>query len=232
MDIARRHAAPVRRTPAARMSRLSVVTLQQGRGAMPKSDELNELASAVATHGDRQAFAALFKHFAPRVKAYLMRSGSAEALAEELAQETMVSVWRKAASFDPARAQVSTWIFTIARNLRIDHHRRQGGALAEGIAATAAPAADEADAPGLEPQTPCPLPALDEQVGAREREHGVRQALAQLPSEQAQLLRLSFFEGQPHAWIAGELQIPLGTVKSRIRLAVKQLRRLLDRFEP
>jgi RNA polymerase sigma-70 factor (ECF subfamily) len=216
--------------------RLSLVTLQQGRGAMPTSDELNELALAVATAGDRQAFATLFKHFAPRVKAYLMRSGSAEALAEELAQETMVSVWRKAASFDPARAQVSTWIFTIARNLRIDHHRRQGGVLAEGIAG-AAPAggadADTADLPASpDPQAPCPLPALDEQASTRERERGVREALAQLPGEQAQLLRLSFFEGQPHAWIASELQIPLGTVKSRIRLAVTQLRRLLDRFEP
>lgn len=202
---------------------------------MPTSEDLNELASAVATQGDRQAFATLFKHFAPRVKAYLMRSGSAEALAEELAQETMVSVWRKAASFDPARAQVSTWIFTIARNLRIDHHRRQGGVLAEGIAGAFHVSGDDIDTDdpqAVDPQAPCPLPSLDEQASTSERERGVREALARLPGEQAQLLRLSFFDGQPHAWIAGELQIPLGTVKSRIRLAVTQLRRLLDRFEP
>ena len=93
---------------------------------MPTSEEMNELVRAVATSGDRQAFAVLFKHFAPRVATYLVRGGTPAATAEELAQETMVALWRKAASFDPARAGVSTWVFTIARNLRIDRHRRQG----------------------------------------------------------------------------------------------------------
>jgi RNA polymerase sigma-70 factor (ECF subfamily) len=187
---------------------------------MPTSEELSELMQAVARTGDRQAFAVLFRHFAPRVKAYLMRGGSAEGLAEELAQETLVSVWRKAALFDPRQAGVSTWIFTIARNLRVDHFRRQGGA---GFI-------DGEDNDGTE--LPDTAPALDEQLRAGRRERRVREAFARLPAEQAQVLHLSFYEDQPHARIAEDLGIPLGTVKSRVRLAVNHLRRLLDALEP
>ncbi|WP_286664661.1 sigma-70 family RNA polymerase sigma factor [Variovorax flavidus] len=198
---------------------LSVVTPHQGRGAMPTIEELNALARAVALHADREAFAALFKHFAPRVKSYLMRSGTAEGLAEELTQEAMVSVWRKAAMFDPDRASVSTWIFTIARNLRVDHFRHQGQGLVDG---------DDLDCDAMASDLPSP----EEQADMKQREIGVRNALRHLPEEQAQVLRLSFFEEQPHARIASELGIPLGTVKSRVRLAVNHLRRLLDQFEP
>lgn len=186
---------------------------------MPTIEELNALARAVALDGDREAFAALFKHFAPRVKAYLMRSGSAEGFAEELTQETMVSVWRKSAQFDPARASVSTWIFTIARNLCVDHHRHHGPVPVD---------MDELDWDAV----PGPQPSPDEETHVRQREAGVRSALGRLPEEQAQVLRLSFFEEHPHAQIASELGIPLGTVKSRVRLAVNHLRRLLDEFEP
>ncbi|MGO4394487.1 sigma-70 family RNA polymerase sigma factor [Variovorax sp. M-6] len=187
---------------------------------MPTSEELSALLQAVAVQGDRQAFAVLFRHFAPRVKAYLMRRGSAEGLAEELAQETLIGVWRKAAMFDPRQAGVSTWIFTIARNLRVDHFRRQGnGAFVEGE-----------DNDGAE--LPDPALALDEQLRAGRRERGVREAFARLSAEQAQVLHLSFYEEQPHARIAHDLGIPLGTVKSRVRLAVNHLRRLLDELEP
>jgi RNA polymerase sigma-70 factor (ECF subfamily) len=117
-------AAPRPALAGARVASLSLVSAHQGWTAMPTSDELVELVRAVAT-GDRTAFATLFKHFAPRVKAYLMRSGSPAELAEEWAQETLINVWRKAGSFDPTRAQASTWIFTIARNLRVDHLRRR-----------------------------------------------------------------------------------------------------------
>lgn len=188
---------------------------------MPTSEEMAELMTAVAD-GDRQAFAVLFKHFAPRVTAYLVRAGSAKAQAEELAQEAMVTLWRKAASFDPARAGVSTWVFTIARNLRIDRHRRDGGAL------------DGDDARGLDlddhdPVDPAPAP--DERLATRQREDLIRAALRRLSPEQATILQLSYFAEQPHAGIARELQLPLGTVKSRIRLAMSNLRRLLDATE-
>jgi len=189
---------------------------------MPSNEELTELAWAVASRGDRQAFAVLFRHFAPRLKAFLMREGSTVDVAEELAQETMVSVWRKASTFDPARARLSTWIFTIARNLRVDHYRAQRRGVADGDAELAGCEAELL----VDPAAP-----LDEQLRTARRELGVRQALAQLSEEQAMILRLSFFEEQPHARIARELSIPLGTVKSRVRLAVQRLRRLLEDFE-
>jgi RNA polymerase sigma-70 factor (ECF subfamily) len=132
----------------------------------------------------------------------------------------MVALWRRAASFDASRARLSTWIFTIARNLRIDHYRRGAGRL---------PVEEghwEADQQpmelGLEP---------DEQALAAQREQSVRAALAGLPAEQVQVLVLSYFEEEPHARIAQLLGIPLGTVKSRIRLAVAQLRRRLEGLE-
>jgi RNA polymerase sigma factor (sigma-70 family) len=192
---------------------------------MPTSDELSELVKAVAASGDRQAFAVLFKHFAPRIKAFLARAGSPPNLAEELAQETMVCVWRKAAQFDPGRARVSTWIFTIARNLRVDHHRRHGEAAAD-------LARDDDEIVAQEEQLPDPAASPDEQLATARREHGVRQALTQLSQDHVMILRLSFYEDQPHSQIARELGIPLGTVKSRIRLAVNHLRRLLDGQEP
>ena len=183
---------------------------------MPTPEELSRWMQAIATSGDRSAFAALFRHFAPRLKGFLMRSGCNDALAEELAQETMVQLWRRAAAFDPARAQLSTWLFTIARNQRTDHHRRQHG---EQAAADEDAAELTADDDGLSP---------DALLLAAQRESRVRAALAALPDDQARVLRLSFYEEHPHTAISQQLGIPLGTVKSRIRLAVAQLRRVLE----
>jgi RNA polymerase sigma factor (sigma-70 family) len=185
---------------------------------MPTDDDINAWMCAVGQEADRPAFAALFRYFAPRIKGYLVRGGADDALAEEIVQETMVVLWRRASSFDPARAQVSTWLYTIARNLRIDHYRRQAGGAAE-MPADWDPEQQPADA-HLTP---------DELLVGAQRERGVQQALTKLPPEQAQVLRLSFFEEHPHAQIARDLGIPLGTVKSRIRLAVTQLRRILER---
>lgn len=218
MHTARHTTAPAASRIPPRSPWLSIVTLHPSRDTMPTSEELNRLAEAVARSADRQAFAALFKHFAPRVKTYLVRLGTSDGLAEELTQEAMVLVWRKAASFDAARASVSTWIFTIARNLRVDHFRRLGNRIVD----AQEPDADEA---------PDSRPQPDELLLIHQREAGLRQALDKLPAEQAQALRLSFYEEQPHAQIARELGIPLGTVKSRVRLAVLHLRRLLDGLE-
>ncbi|HSN34581.1 MAG TPA: sigma-70 family RNA polymerase sigma factor [Ideonella sp.] len=187
---------------------------------MPTDDEINAWMRAVAEDADRPAFAALFRHFAPRIKGFLVRGGADDALAEELTQETMVALWRRAASFDPARAQLSTWLYTIARNLRIDHYRRNAGGTSESPADWD-PEQQPADA-HLAP---------DELLHAARRERGVQEALAALPPEQAQVLRLSFFDEHPHGRIAQDLGIPLGTVKSRIRLAVAQLRRILERTQ-
>jgi RNA polymerase sigma-70 factor (ECF subfamily) len=191
---------------------------KDGRLTMPSGQELTELLRALADRGDRQAFGVLFMHFAPRVKAYLLRAGCAPMAAEELAQETLLNVWRHAASFDPARAGVSTWIFTIARNLQIDQHRRRGvgedGGEPEGYEAAQSE-----------------LPSPDEQAITLEREQRVRSALSQLSAEQATIVQLSYFEETPHSRIATQLNIPLGTVKSRIRLAMARLRGLLDDIE-
>ncbi|WP_254790026.1 sigma-70 family RNA polymerase sigma factor [Variovorax sp. OV329] len=193
------------------------------RTTLPSTEQLSELLVAVGQRGDRQAFAALFKHFAPRIKSYLVRSGSSDAQAEEFAQEAMVNVWRRAASFDPDQAAASTWIFAVARNLRVDHFRRLGHRMEQtGLAADEGSGAEEAD------EAPTP----EARLFGLQCERGVRAALATLPPEQQQVLKLSFYEEHPHAVIAAELGIPLGTVKSRVRLALGQLRRKLNGLEP
>jgi RNA polymerase sigma-70 factor (ECF subfamily) len=180
---------------------------------------------AVAAQGDGESFAALFRHFAPRVKGFLVRSGTPAALAEDLTQEAMVLLWRHAATYEPSRAAISTWLFTIVRNVRIDHHRRKA---AEDDACQAHdPEAFESPSGSMEsPAGP------DELAQAAQREHGVRRALAQMPAEQALVLQLSYFEDQPHSAIASRLCIPLGTVKTRLRAAMTSLRSSLVRFVP
>lgn len=162
---------------------------------------------------DRTAFAALFAFYAPRVKGYLKRLATDDATAEELAQEVMLTVWRKAKQFDSRQASASTWIFRIARNRRIDMARR-----------AARPGLD-ADEPLLQPVE---SEAPDNAAHAREREERVRAALKLLPADQVHLLKLAFFEGLTHSEIAEREGVALGTVKSRIRLAFDKLRGQLD----
>ncbi len=169
------------------------------------------LIRAIAEQRDRAAFAALFVQYAPRLKAYVRRLGAADDAAEEIVQETMLMVWRKAALFDPARAAPSTWIFTILRNLRIDMLRRARPLPPELAAGEPAEPAD-----------------ADDLIDAAQRTARLRAALASLPAEQAEVVRLSFFDERPHAEIERALGIPLGTVKSRLRLAMARLRRVLE----
>ena len=166
---------------------------------------------AIARTRDREAFAKLFAHFAPRLKSFFLRFGAAPGTAEDLAQETMLAVWHKAGLFDPARAAASTWIFTIARNLRVDLYRRQRdpAALAEFFEQTGEPLASDT-------------------VLSAERDAQVRVALSTLSDDQLQVIRLSFFEDLAHGEIARRLDVPLGTVKSRIRLAMNRLRALIE----
>lgn len=184
-----------------------------GGGSTPVSSWADSLILVIATRRDRDAFAALFNHFAPRVKSYMLRMGAPEAQAEELAQEALVTVWRKAELFDPSRASASTWIFRIARNLRLDDLRRGRPA------ASFEP--DPTDLPP-EPETPEGATLL------RQRDHRVRRALTKLTPDQLRVLQLSFFQDCPHAEIAEVLGVPLGTVKSRIRLAIQRLRDALE----
>ena len=173
------------------------------------AERLNAAVQAVGRARDRAAFQLLFDHFAPRVKGYLMRLGAGNAVAEDLAQEALLVVWRKAALFDPAKASASTWIFTIARNLRIDAIRKERR-----------PELDPFD-PSLLPQVERPSDETMDWVRAESR---LRIALSGLPREQAEIIELSFLAEKPHSIIASELGLPLGTVKSRIRLAMARLR--------
>lgn len=163
---------------------------------------------------DRACFVRLFLEFAPRVKAYLRHQGLSPEAAEDLAQETLINVWRKAGTFDPSKANASAWIFTIARNLRVDALRRERhpSLLVEDWGESL-----------TEPKTP------EEVYVGRESERDIQKALSMLPEEQLEVLRMSFFMGRPHADIAEELSLPLGTVKSRLRLAVAHMRMMVDR---
>lgn len=171
---------------------------------------------AIAAQRDRAAFARLFGYFAPRVKTYLLRLGATHAQAEELAQETMLTVWRKAALYDPARAGASTWIFTIARNLRLDAAR---SAKRRGVL-------DEVQDP------PAPEPEPDTLVAAAQRDVRLRAALDCLPPEQAEVVHHAFFLDEAHSEISAALGLPLGTVKSRLRLAIGRLRDALGELSP
>ncbi|WP_337269387.1 sigma-70 family RNA polymerase sigma factor [Oryzifoliimicrobium ureilyticus] len=172
-----------------------------------------ELAKAVADHRDQQAFADIFDYFAPRLKSWLLRRKMSSSEAEELVQDVMTVVWHKAALYDPARSSLSTWIFRIARNRQIDLARRANTRRL-----------DESDPTLL----PLPEESPDDLVSNDERDQRVRMALNELPEEQRNLLRSAFFIGQSHSQIAEETGLPLGTVKSRIRLAFTKLRRILE----
>lgn len=156
---------------------------------------------------DQEAFVSLFRHFGPRVKAFLIKGGASEPLAEECMQETMATLWRKAHLFDPARASVSTWIFTIARNRRIDVLRKERRPEPE----------DLPWGPEAEPE-PADVIAL-QQDSAR-----LVEALDQLPAKQRELIEAAYFGDLSHSEIASRTGLPLGTIKSRIRLALDRLR--------
>lgn len=156
---------------------------------------------------DQTAFAELFRHFAPRVKAFLMKSGASETLAEECTQEVMATLWKKAHMFDPGRASVSTWIFTIARNRKIDMLRKQRRPEPEDLTWGPEPEPDQADVLGLQQES--------EKLG---------RALAELPPNQRALVEAAYFGDLSHSEIAKRTGLPMGTVKSRLRLALEKLR--------
>ncbi|MBV6658533.1 MAG: sigma-70 family RNA polymerase sigma factor [Devosiaceae bacterium] len=181
--------------------------------AHPDADQHAAWLEAVAQHADRDAFTALFDHFGPRVKAYLMRLGSDDAMAEEVTQDVMVTLWRKAALFDRSKSSAATWLFRIARNRRIDILRRRR---AVNVDAQTLVIEDE--------NLPDPNATLDED----RRQGRIREALKKLPEQQLELVQLAFFTELSHSQIAEQTGLPLGTVKSRIRLAFGRLRRILE----
>lgn len=159
---------------------------------------------------DQRAFAELFAHFAPRVKAFLMKSGASPSMAEECTQEVMATLWHKAHLFDPSRASVATWIFTIARNKKIDALRKQRRPEPENLEW----------GPKAEPE------AADILVLQQESQQ-LTEAMAALPSQQRELIEKAYFGDLSHSEIAAETGLPLGTIKSRLRLALSKLRQTM-----
>ena len=171
---------------------------------------------AVALSGDKIAFRRIFEFYGPKVRTYLMRLGAEATLADDLMQEVMLTVWTRAHQFDGNRAALSTWIFTIARNKRIDFLRK-----------IARPQADLND-PTLDPPAP---PRSDQLFEANEASDKLHEAIAELPNDQAEILRVFYLEEMTHIAISEKFNLPLGTVKSRIRLAIAKLKSRLEDIE-
>ena len=182
----------------------------------PSIDEWSPLLKIIARDRDRKAFARLFDHFAPKIKSYgmMLKSQHTSAqMAEELVQDVMIKVWLKAHCFDSEKASASTWIFTIARNCRTDFIRKANRINTSLTADDLWPMAEEEE----------PFTSLHQ----RRIEKNIHSAVAQLPAEQADVLKRIYIEGKSHSEVSAATGLPLGTVKSRVRLAVSKLRTLL-----
>jgi RNA polymerase sigma factor (sigma-70 family) len=179
-----------------------------------QTDASAALLAAIAERQDHFAFAQLFDRFAPRIEAYLRRLGAEQALAEDLTQEVLLVLWQRAQLHDPTRATASTWIFTIARNRFIDSIRRRPSEVEADVYAIAVPADDD----------------RERSFYLTQLERHLRHAVASLPSEQNQLIEQGYFPHKTKAALADAFDLPLGTVKSRQRLALDKLRRHLDPF--
>ena len=179
----------------------------------PSPASMANFLHRVAASGDIEAFRELFEIYAPRVKAYMMRQGTDANTAEELAQETLLTVWRKVGLYSDDRGSATTWIFTIARNLRIDRLRKEMTwvELPEGR---------------NEEASDDPLP--DQMYEENERRKRVQSALSELPADQHEVVALSYIEGLSHSEISERLGLPLGTVKSRMRLAYLKIREAVE----
>jgi len=176
-----------------------------------QKSRMREYLVKIGSERDEAAFAAVYDYFAGRIKSFLIGKGMNEDSAEELAQEVMLIIWRRAESYDPKKAAASTWIFTIARNRHIDFLR--GNQRVE----------VELDDETLELET-TEQDIQERHVDDQLHSNRLRSALESLPQEQRQVMHLSYFRGQSHGAIAKWLDLPIGTVKSRIRLAMQSVR--------
>lgn len=168
-----------------------------------------DLLQRIAESQDVEAFRTLFQTYGPRVKSYMMRQGADATTAEDLAQETLMTVWRKAALYSDEKGSATTWIFTIARNLRIDRLRKE---------VAWQPMPENRDEEASDDPDP------ESAVATREATERIRAALAGLPPDQSEVVTLSYIDGLSHSEISERLGVPLGTVKSRMRLAYQKIR--------
>ena len=186
---------------------------QGSAGSQVLPEDLDRDLMAVGHDQDPSAFQRLFGELAPRLKYFLMKGGMIESAAEDVLQETMMKVWRKAGLFDSSKASASTWVYAVARNVKIDRLRKE-------------------NRPEPDPNDPCFVlddPETGEQAVSRKQDRDrIQKAMATLPPEQMTIIKMSFFEEKSHGEISELLEIPLGTVKSRIRLAFGKIRAELE----
>lgn len=200
--------SPTRPAPPA--GGADVVQRKAGPVAPSPRDELSpetQWMLSVRDARDREAFGKLFDHFAPRLKGFVMRNGISAAMAEDIVQDAMLKVWQRAEQFDPTRAQVSGWIYQITRNQFVDNIRKEKRPIPEELTRPADPEPDATDALALEQET-----------------HVLRRALADLPDQQRQMIEKAYLGELSHSQIQSLTGLPLGTIKSRIRLALERLR--------
>jgi RNA polymerase sigma factor (sigma-70 family) len=195
-----------------------ITPMVQKKSSTELTTQLRDCLDRVANFRDKEAFSVLFDHYAPLIRAYsLARDPGADLVADELAQEVMIRVWLKAASYNSQLANVNTWVFTLARNCRIDYLRRNGRFVSD---------IDPTEIfNDMEDEGPSPF-----QLAHQTRlEENIRAGLEKLPREQSDILIKVYLEGKSHQQTSEELRLPLGTVKSRVRLAIKKLQVLVAR---
>lgn len=191
-------------------TKLKRSTVRKGLSISVATPEtLESLAVKIAEHRDRQAFQQLFAHFAPRIKSFIMKQKVSDEMAEDLTQEVMVTVWQKAHLFDPGKARLSTWLFRIARNKFIDKVRRQKYVEVD----------VENHMQSMEAAEKTDVPVIQRQDQKR-----ILSALEVLKPDLRKVIELSFYQDMSHSQISEALGLPLGTVKSRIRIAFQKLR--------
>lgn len=203
--------------PAAAKSGNVTTTPDSSTRTERSKDHWSQLLERVGSHHDRTAFHELFEHFGPQIKYYAISNGIAHQ-AEELVQEVMISIWRRATTYDWRKAAASTWIFTIARNQRIDMLRK----IQRGRAEMAIETEDLWQIPGDHEKDP--VPSLHRIIAERR----IRDSFEHLPQEQLTVLNRVYLEHKSHQAVAEETGIPLGTVKSRVRLALSKLKVILQ----
>lgn len=174
--------------------------------------ELTRLMKRLSERQDQDAFNMLFDYYSPRIRSVMIKQGCSGELADEIAQETLLKVWRKAAMFNPDKGSVASWVFTIARNLKIDRFRKE---------------LPWQKLPEDFDQIPSDCQQADEIVSENQRRDQLLLVLETLPKEQRQIVTMSFLEGQSHGEIAKTLDLPLGTVKSRMRLAATKIKKAM-----
>ena len=177
-----------------------------------------DLLQMVGHAQDRQAYIQIFEYFAPRLKSYFLKQGASNEFSEEIVQDTMIAVWRKAQTYNAAKSKASTWIFTIARNKRIDLLRKDNRSALLSDAHIIEQTHEDQQTPNIE-----------DTYSQYEEAKILRDHIQSLPSEQLELIEMAYFQDKSHQDIANETQLPLGTVKSRIRLALGKLKKIMDK---